>query len=481
MRGERLLPDEERYFRFEAFSNSKWFTRGWTLQELIAPSAVLFYGASWNFVGSKRHLTDTIAKITNIDSDLLKNLKPLSLFSVAQKMSWAAHRETSRFEDQAYSLLGLFGVSMPMLYGEGSKAFLRLQEEVMRTTADHTILAWDSNDKNARGLLLARSPADFARCQRVATWGRPEPFEMTSRGLRISLPLMSRFPERQLRNGSKSTQPGHSAILNCRYTDDPSCFLGLSVSPYSIGKEFYVDLARHDNGAEGRLNIVTIVDARRAQKTSIEITRAREQGKIRRLMWLHIAIDRDPTIVDFWTSHGRTTLRDQLVVVEIDDACHARATALLKCYSGAEFGVSFSFETFQQARGVSQFEDLVMDVSLRYYTHPRSGFADLCGRLEGDRDKCRSKWFDIVQNTSELEVGEAQMFTAEISLQNILGQDIIVCTVLAREIEPTPPVEIYTADDDDHWNYTLSDHDRWKMSPRAAPRLDTTSWMLGGR
>jgi len=109
--------------------NSRWWTRGWTLQELIAPLAVVFHitGArGWIKIGSKSSLLELVAARTGIDAAILRGLDVRER-SVAQRMSWASERETTRTEDTAYCLLGIFGVNMPLLYGEGSKAFIRLQ------------------------------------------------------------------------------------------------------------------------------------------------------------------------------------------------------------------------------------------------------------------------------------------------------------------------------------------------------------------
>jgi len=108
---------------------STWWTRGWTLQELIAPSEIIFYvnGApGWSKIGDKCTLLDLVAQRTGIEKYILLGGDVMKC-SVAQRMSWASERETTRTEDLAYCLLGLFGVNMPLLYGEGSKAFLRLQ------------------------------------------------------------------------------------------------------------------------------------------------------------------------------------------------------------------------------------------------------------------------------------------------------------------------------------------------------------------
>ncbi|KAK0733175.1 heterokaryon incompatibility protein-domain-containing protein, partial [Lasiosphaeria miniovina] len=120
----------------------RWFTRGWTLQELIAPKDVSFYDKKWQPRGTKISLVNIINTITGISIPALKSESRLSRFSVAKRMSWAARRTTTRAEDTAYSLLGIFEVNMPLIYGEGINAFRRLQEEIMRKSSDVTILAW---------------------------------------------------------------------------------------------------------------------------------------------------------------------------------------------------------------------------------------------------------------------------------------------------------------------------------------------------
>lgn len=127
------------------FDLSKWFTRGWTLQELIAPREVLFYRRDWSFMGLRSSLANRITGITGIAEDILSDhiLENVGRFSVAARLAWAAWRKTSREEDRAYALMGLFGVNMPTIYGEGQKAaFLRLQNEIFRSSADHSIFAW---------------------------------------------------------------------------------------------------------------------------------------------------------------------------------------------------------------------------------------------------------------------------------------------------------------------------------------------------
>ena len=124
------------------FRRSRWFTRGWTLQELIAPMDVVFFAEDWTVIGSKHSLADLVTEVANINYNALLRIEPLDEFSVAQRLSWAAERETTRVEDRAYSLLGIFDINMPTLYGEGGRAFRRLQEEIMQRTPDQSLFAW---------------------------------------------------------------------------------------------------------------------------------------------------------------------------------------------------------------------------------------------------------------------------------------------------------------------------------------------------
>ncbi|KAI1101313.1 HET-domain-containing protein [Jackrogersella minutella] len=168
-----------------------WFTRGWTLQELIAPREVQFYDKSWEFLGDRASLEDFIFGITNIDPLILRGDTTPEDYSIAIRMAWASGRETTRDEDLAYCLVGLFDVNMPMLYGEGgTKAFLRLQEEIIKTNDDYSIFAW----KGIQGFhgLLALSPSAFKDCQTVRGFIRRSgnsPFSMTNRGISITLKL----------------------------------------------------------------------------------------------------------------------------------------------------------------------------------------------------------------------------------------------------------------------------------------------------
>ena len=152
-------------------SASRWFTRGWTLQELIAPSRILFYDRHQACLGDKQSLCDQIARVTGIEKEYILGSRALSEASVACRMSWASRRTTTRTEDIAYCLLGVFDVNMPLLYGEGAKAFTRLQEKILQRTNDESLFAWisgpEGDDAQPRGL-FARHPKEYAFSANIA-------------------------------------------------------------------------------------------------------------------------------------------------------------------------------------------------------------------------------------------------------------------------------------------------------------------------
>ncbi|KAI6106013.1 heterokaryon incompatibility protein-domain-containing protein, partial [Pisolithus croceorrhizus] len=137
------LPSKRNNSRFSKSNGwPEWFVRCWTLQELVAPKQLEFFNRNWTYIGNKRRLASTLEEITRIPANILAEGLTSEPLSIAQIMSWAADRQTTRVEDRAYSLMGLFGVNMPVMYGEGKKAFQRLQLEIMRASNDQSIFAW---------------------------------------------------------------------------------------------------------------------------------------------------------------------------------------------------------------------------------------------------------------------------------------------------------------------------------------------------
>ncbi|KAK4169764.1 heterokaryon incompatibility protein-domain-containing protein, partial [Cladorrhinum sp. PSN259] len=195
----------------------RWFTRGWTLQELIAPQEVEFYTRSWRHCGNKSSLVDSLSRVTGIDKTILLDNKRLSALPVARRMSWASRRQTTRVEDMAYCLLGIFSVNMPMLYGEGDRAFIRLQEEIAKETDDLSMFAWiESRGPSTANTfepaeylsgpgsvlenfhefsgILASSPRGFANCGDIMRFRNPldpafDTFSMTNNGVKLKAEL----------------------------------------------------------------------------------------------------------------------------------------------------------------------------------------------------------------------------------------------------------------------------------------------------
>ncbi|THU88755.1 HET-domain-containing protein [Dendrothele bispora CBS 962.96] len=179
------------------FRASRWFTRGWTLQELLAPSSVVFVSKDWEQIGTRASLQDVINGITRIPIPVLlhHSASRTDSYSLAQKMSWAANRVTTRPEDLAYSLMGIFDVNMPSLYGEGgTRAFIRLQEEIIKYSTDESIFAWCSSRKTSTQGLLAHSPSEFAGSAQVIATSRQYRYSTTNYGLHIRLRLIPVSP-----------------------------------------------------------------------------------------------------------------------------------------------------------------------------------------------------------------------------------------------------------------------------------------------
>jgi hypothetical protein len=115
-----------------AFRQSRWFTRGWTLQELLAPSIVEFFSKNGKLLGSKKSLEQDIHDITKLPLEVLRG-QNFSTFSIEERLSWTVRRTTTLKEDKVYCLLGIFGVFLPLIYGEGETyAMDRLRDEIAR-------------------------------------------------------------------------------------------------------------------------------------------------------------------------------------------------------------------------------------------------------------------------------------------------------------------------------------------------------------
>ena len=150
---------------------SEWFERGWTLQELLAPKDMEFYSHDWKPLGTKKDLAPILESVTGINKDYLSGKSSFKTASVATRMSWMAGRTTTVVEDIAYSMIGLFNLNMAVQYGEGTKAFLRLQRTLIENSTDESIFAWTIP---AQGLLCYRGLGQIPKWA-PSKWGLVAP------------------------------------------------------------------------------------------------------------------------------------------------------------------------------------------------------------------------------------------------------------------------------------------------------------------
>lgn len=151
-----------------AFKKSRWFTRGWTLQELLAPESVEFFSMDGQRLGDKQSLEETLHDITGIAIKALRGSR-MCQFSVHERMLWAEKRQTTREEDAVYSLLGIFNINMSPIYGEGrEKALIRLQKRIKDTLKDGLL----SLDEERKRMLLDLWNLDQVNARQTSTISR---------------------------------------------------------------------------------------------------------------------------------------------------------------------------------------------------------------------------------------------------------------------------------------------------------------------
>ncbi|KAK0747101.1 heterokaryon incompatibility protein-domain-containing protein [Schizothecium vesticola] len=218
------------------FASSRWFTRGWTLQELIAPLEVEFLNSDWKLLGNRKGLAGSLSGITGVDERLLAGDSFITAYSISTRMAWASHRQTSREEDLAYSLLGIFNVTMPLIYGEGlQSAFRRLQEEIIETSGDQSIFAfrqyyWKKNGSprhvvaNPMTHYLASHPIYFGKGENIID---DDPYERNHTALHpITLhphgvTFRAIVGPATYHLNEKTSMKTQLVILNCCFQNDP--------------------------------------------------------------------------------------------------------------------------------------------------------------------------------------------------------------------------------------------------------------------
>jgi hypothetical protein len=250
-----------------AFKDSKWFTRCWTLQELLAPKEMMFYSKEWQPLGTKTALETHIVAATGIDVHALRGAN-LHDFTVAQRMSWASRREATRKEDIAYCLLGIFDIHMPLLYGEGEKSFIRLQEEILKNIEDQSIFAWKDSSmapESSTGL-LAKSPAPFSDSGRFTLLGfrnLGRPISSTNQGIQVNLFLVPYRENDDLFKACLGCADGNNSNLS------PAIFLhGLS----SLGSAGFYKSGEYTRVRAGELELLNGKEKSGGRKVIVNVS-----------------------------------------------------------------------------------------------------------------------------------------------------------------------------------------------------------------
>ncbi|KIJ10675.1 hypothetical protein PAXINDRAFT_138305, partial [Paxillus involutus ATCC 200175] len=217
----------------------EWFTRGWTLQELLAPKRIKFYGKNWvklsNLPNDKdnRLLMETISNITNIPLPDLTSFRP-GTKNIRQRMYWASRRQTTRVEDLAYCLIGIFDVNLPIAYGEGDWAFYRLMEVIIQRCDEWGIFAWAGPPSlHGRTKTIAQSPECY---QEISTERFPAEsatkvhgdtsFTLSRRGLLLRLVIA-------IGDIRKTDEPNHH-LFTVSHTDFPEVKVQVSADDFKI-------------------------------------------------------------------------------------------------------------------------------------------------------------------------------------------------------------------------------------------------------
>ncbi|KAK4902339.1 hypothetical protein LTR27_001243 [Elasticomyces elasticus] len=204
----------------------RYFTRGWTLQEMLASRKVTFFAEEWTPLGSLSDIAVLVSRASGVPQKVLNGKTTVFECSIAQRLSWAASRTTTKTEDTAYCLLGILDISLDLRYGEGDQAFARLQEAILKKSSDLSVLAWTDADPAKAIKLLAQSPVNFRHCHDVVHYPTVEASSehwTTDRGLK------GNFPVRILQPGRSDIGPEVLKVsLGCYHDSSPEGIIALT-------------------------------------------------------------------------------------------------------------------------------------------------------------------------------------------------------------------------------------------------------------
>ena len=281
---------------------SRWWSRAWTLQEFLAPKIVTFYDARWKRIGDKTDKAYGIELRTGIDEETLRDPQLMFNRSVAQRMSWAAKRQATRTEDIAYSLLGIFEINMPLLYGEGARAFLRLQQQILRTVNDQSLFAWGfipmTTEEMAKEFLFPSLPASqyglfadmpsrFANCGKIVSYhrhGYSSDISVFNGALHLEMPLARApgYPRRLSdHHDPQAADFGYSiGLLPCGFSGNPEYLIGIILARISgnhqfarerLGSDIFTFLVPSKIALESQTKSIWVGDGRFAHPANFDL------------------------------------------------------------------------------------------------------------------------------------------------------------------------------------------------------------------
>lgn len=285
--------------------SSRWFKRGWTLQETIAPHTTEFFSKRWTRLGSLRDLGMIIAEVTTIPLLLLLRETKITSYCAARRMSWASQRKTTRIEDEAYCLLGLFQINLPLLYGERRAAFKRLQHEILRTSGDLSIFAWEQSNYFflESGPLLAVGPEQFARSTylRAISTKRADSITLLSQGARAVAPILTADP---------TLSSGILISLNCYDERSPDKVVALSTDRFRLQgiAEDEVFVVCEQTDPERRLRMVSSGQPWRSREVNLLYNSSMKGAQICHNLYIRVVGQEclsqyRVTLKDFFPSH----------------------------------------------------------------------------------------------------------------------------------------------------------------------------------
>ncbi|KAK5994862.1 Vegetative incompatibility protein HET-E-1 [Cladobotryum mycophilum] len=377
------------------FLTSRWFLRGWTLQELLAPEHVRFYNEDWVIIGTKGNMCATIGKITGVPRHFLLGITDLHTASVAQRMSWAAQRDTKRKEDLAYCLLGIF------------------DEQIMKTTRDDSILAWglstdepftnEDSDQVIAGRILAAAPSDFANSGQIVPREQASTslnaLDMSGGSLRINTSLFT-------------TSKGNTfGLLNCRPEHDDDHVVGIPLIKVTALSDEFVR-------PKGCYSVLQPITASNDTPKPIHIKHESDK-KISK-----ISMDKER---QFWLYEDEQFSEVNLTLIDVEpQSCWDKERALITSTTKSEDGVPHrTLARFRHSEDASWDFVIVLEFEEHGSTIKAECSVMICHRST-DSDEILAKVQYLLQKAARKRSASNGMLNLSVELEPVAQQPIFI-------------------------------------------------------